>query len=81
MSQINRFVTLEISDNGPGIPTELKEKIFEPFFTTKSADEGTGLGLFAVTSIVAKYEWHLSLESKEGIGTSFFITFPVRSCE
>lgn len=73
------FVTLEISDNGPGIPEALREKIFEPFFTTKSADEGTGLGLFAVTSIVAKYEWHLSLVSNEGQGTSFFITIPVRS--
>ncbi|WP_348920371.1 sensor histidine kinase [Enterococcus rotai] len=81
LNQLDRFVTLEISDNGAGIPTELQEKIFEPFFTTKSADEGTGLGLFAVTSIVAKYEWHLSLVSKEGQGTSFFITFPVRSSE
>ncbi|OJG69341.1 hypothetical protein RV09_GL000740 [Enterococcus moraviensis] len=81
MSHVDRFVTLEISDNGPGIPDELKEKIFEPFFTTKSADEGTGLGLFAVTSIVSKYEWHLSLESEENIGTRFFITFPIRSCK
>lgn len=80
-NHIDQFVTLEISDNGPGIPADLKEKIFEPFFTTKSADEGTGLGLFAVTSIVAKYEWHLSLVSEEGKGTSFFITFPVRSCK
>ncbi|MEI5992911.1 sensor histidine kinase [Candidatus Enterococcus mansonii] len=78
MNQFERFVTLEISDNGPGIPDALKEKIFEPFFTTKSADEGTGLGLFAVASIVSKYEWYLSLDSKEGKGTRFFITFPVR---
>lgn len=81
INHIDSFVTLEISDNGPGIPIALQEKIFEPFFTTKSADEGTGLGLFAVNSIVAKYEWFLSLESIEGFGTSFFITFPVRSCE
>ncbi|WP_207696807.1 hypothetical protein DOK67_0003146 [Enterococcus sp. DIV0212c] len=79
MNLAEGFVTLEISDNGPGIPDELKEKIFEPFFTTKTADEGTGLGLFAVASIVAKYEWHLSLVSEKGQGTSFFITFPVRS--
>ncbi|MBO0421542.1 ATP-binding protein [Enterococcus plantarum] len=81
MNHVDTFVTLEISDNGSGIPATLREKIFEPFFTTKSADEGTGLGLFAVTSIVAKYEWHLSLESTEGAGTSFFITFPVCSCK
>ncbi|MGX7243653.1 ATP-binding protein [Enterococcus quebecensis] len=79
MNHIDAFVTLEISDNGSGIPTKLQEKIFEPFFTTKTADEGTGLGLFAVTSIVAKYGWHLVLDSEEGHGASFLITFPVRS--
>lgn len=75
--QLAHFVTLEISDNGPGIPVELKNRIFEPFFTTKSADEGTGLGLFAVTSIVAKYNWHLSFISEPESGTHFFITLPV----
>lgn len=77
LSKLNHFITLEISDNGPGIPKKLQEQIFEPFFTTKSADEGTGLGLFAVASIVAKYDWHLSLISEPGSGTSFFITLPV----
>lgn len=79
LQKLNHFVTLEISDNGPGIPEKLKEQIFEPFFTTKSADEGTGLGLFAVASIVAKYDWHLSLISEPHSGTSFFITLPVFS--
>ena len=73
------YVTLKISDNGPGIPEELSTKIFEPFFTTKSADEGTGLGLFAVASIVSKYEWHLSVESSPENGTTFFITIPIKA--
>ncbi|MTD42188.1 GHKL domain-containing protein [Erwinia sp. CPCC 100877] len=72
-----RFVTLKISDNGPGIPQEIRVKIFEPFFTTKSADEGTGLGLFAVASIVSKYEWHLAIDTSPN-GTTFLITMPVR---
>jgi two-component system cell cycle sensor histidine kinase/response regulator CckA len=71
-----RFVTLKISDNGPGIPQEILAKIFEPFFTTKAADEGTGLGLFAVASIVSKYEWHLAIDTSPD-GTTFLITLPV----
>lgn len=73
----SHFVTLEIADNGPGIPLKLQKKIFRPFFTTKKADEGTGLGLFAVASIVAKYEWLLTLDSSPETGSHFFITFPV----
>ncbi|MBO0472071.1 GHKL domain-containing protein [Enterococcus sp. DIV0242_7C1] len=72
------FVTLEITDNGPGIPSDIREKIFEPFFTTKSADEGTGLGLFAVASIIAKYEWYLDVQSETNQGTTFLIILPVR---
>jgi two-component system cell cycle sensor histidine kinase/response regulator CckA len=70
------FVTLKISDNGSGIPQEILPKIFEPFFTTKSADEGTGLGLFAVASIISKYEWHLAIDTSPN-GTTFLITLPV----
>ncbi|MFD2306261.1 sensor histidine kinase [Enterococcus termitis] len=75
------FVSLTISDNGPGIPTDIREKIFEPFFTTKSADEGTGLGLFAVASIISKYEWYLDLHSELANGTTFLIILPVRPPE
>jgi two-component system cell cycle sensor histidine kinase/response regulator CckA len=78
MKKHKTFVTLEISDNGPGIPPAIQEKIFEPFFTTKKADEGTGLGLFAVASISAKYEWLLTIESGQQIGAHFLITLPVQ---
>jgi Histidine kinase-, DNA gyrase B-, and HSP90-like ATPase len=43
---------VEIGDNGPGIPPEVKSHIFEPFFTTKGVGEGSGLGLDAVQRIV-----------------------------
>ena len=48
-------VVVEIGDNGPGIPPDVKPHIFEPFFTTKGVGEGTGLGLDTVQRIVKKH--------------------------
>lgn len=75
--RLENYVSLSISDNGPGIPIDLQKKIYEPFFTTKSADEGTGLGLFAVASIIAKYDWKLDLQSSAQDGTTFTIRIPL----
>jgi len=65
---------LYISDNGCGIPGELKEKIFDPFFSTK--DNGTGLGLSICASIVERHRGTIEVESKLGKGTKFSIKFP-----
>ena len=71
-------VEITVSDNGGGIPKNIKEKIFQPFFTTKPTGEGTGLGLSISYDIVTKgHGGHLNVESKEGMGTEFFITLPV----
>lgn len=70
-------VRVIISDNGPGIPEEVKKKIFEPFFTTKAVGEGTGLGLSIVYNIVKNHNGTIEVESEVGKGTSFIITLPV----
>jgi two-component system cell cycle sensor histidine kinase/response regulator CckA len=61
-------IWIEIADQGPGIPRELRDKVFEPFFTTKAG--GTGLGLAICRSIVRRYEGEIWIEEAEGGGTS-----------
>ena len=68
-------VSLCISDSGLGIPEELMGKIFEPYFTTK--DFGSGLGLTLVYKIVKEHLGDILVKSKEGEGTSFYLTFPI----
>ena len=66
---------IEVSDNGPGISPELKEKVFQPFFTTK--EEGTGLGLSIATRIVGEHRGTIDMTSAPGQGTTFVITLPI----
>ena len=73
-------VEIRVSDNGTGIPDAVRAKIFQPFFTTKPTGEGTGLGLSLSYDIVTKgHGGTLTVESKEGEGTEFIITLPVRT--
>ena len=65
---------ITISDNGPGIPDDIKEKIFQPFFTTKPTGQGTGLGLSMAYDIVKAHGGELSVESEDRTGTIFTIT-------
>lgn len=66
-------IEVSISDTGPGIPAELREKIFEPFFTTKQ--HGTGLGLAIVKRIVTAHRGSIAVNSILG-GTNFIVQFP-----
>jgi len=75
--QSNETVSVEIEDNGPGMPESVKQRIFEPFFTTKAVGKGTGLGLSIVYSIIENHKGTLEVITKEGEGTTFKITLPI----
>jgi len=71
-----RFVVLSISDNGIGIPEEVKKKLFDPFFTTK-ASKGSGLGLSVTYGIANRHGGRIDVESTQGKGTTFNIRLPM----
>ncbi len=71
------FVTIRVSDNGPGVPSHIKSKIFEPFFTTKPSGEGTGLGLSLSHEIVTQgHGGTMRVEDSPGGGATFVISIP-----
>ncbi len=74
-------VILQVSDDGPGVPTEVRNKIFDPFFTTKEVGKGTGLGLTVAYAIVHEHGGSIRVESPRSGGASFTVQFPVSSVE
>ena len=72
-------VRISVADTGTGIPEENLGKIFEPYFTTK--ETGSGLGLTMVFKIIREHQGEISVESRQGEGTVFFITLPVPQTE
>ena len=73
----NHQATIEISDNGPGIPTEIQEKIFDPFFSTKPVGKGTGLGMaLSYQIVVEKHHGQLQYDASQK-GATFIIHLPL----
>jgi signal transduction histidine kinase len=70
-------VIVDVSDDGPGVATNLSDRIFDPFFTTKP--QGSGLGLPIVRKIVDAHDGRIDLNSTPGQGTRFRVTLPVSS--
>jgi signal transduction histidine kinase len=69
-------VVVRVTDDGPGIPAELRSRIFDPFFTTKPVGKGTGLGLDIVRRLVDRNEGAIEVESVPG-RTEFRVALPM----
>lgn len=71
------YVRLSVKDNGIGIEEKDIDKIFDPYFTTKEIGKGSGMGLAVVVGIVKSYGGMITVDSKPGKGTTFYVYFPV----
>jgi len=69
--------TLQVTDDGAGIPAEAIDRILEPLFTTKAERGGTGLGLSVIAGFVKEMDGEISIESEEGTGTTITVVLPV----
>ena len=78
--QENDMACVEITDNGPGMDEETKQRIFDPFFTTKPVGTGTGLGLSVSYFIVREnHGGKVTVKSEPGKGTTFVIRLPFQT--
>jgi signal transduction histidine kinase len=73
---VGAMVLMRVTDDGPGIPAEVKSRIFDPFFTTKPVGMGTGLGLDIVRRLLDRNDGSIEVESEPG-RTEFRVALPV----
>jgi two-component system, NtrC family, sensor kinase len=69
-------IIVTITDNGKGIPEEIRSKIFDPFFTTKNVGQGTGLGLSIALGIINEHKGRIEVHSTPGEGTRVVVSLP-----
>lgn len=70
-------ISVEVTDDGPGIPREIVSRIFDPFFTTKPSGLGTGLGLSIVYGIVKQHDGEVTFENQPEGGARFTVELPI----
>jgi signal transduction histidine kinase len=75
-SRSSTGIEITITDDGPGIPANLREELFKPFFTTKASVGGTGLGLAQVAGMARQAQGSVTIEDAAGGGASFIIHLP-----
>lgn len=71
-------VAVDVSDDGPGMLSQVAERVFEPFFTTKDEGQGTGLGLSISQGIIKEHGGRITLATAPGAGATFTVEFPAR---
>ena len=71
------YLNIEVSDDGPGIPSKIRSQLFDPFFTTKP--NGTGLGLWVVYRLTQNLEGIIEVESEKDEGTTFHVSVPIKT--
>ena len=78
VTESNDGIRISVSDDGPGIPSEILQNIFQPFFTTKKrkGDQGMGLGLSVSRSLARSMGGDIIVETEVGKGTTFILTLP-----
>ena len=75
---LNQQVRIQVTDNGPGMSPAVQAKVFQPFFTTKPPGEGTGMGLSLAHDIIAQgHGGTITVESRQGEGATFTVSFPL----
>jgi len=74
-SEDKKYIEIEITDTGAGIPKEKISKLFDPFYTTK--DKGTGLGLAVTYGIIEQHKGKIDVKSKESQGSTFTVSLPI----
>ena len=79
LSNGDRYLRIEVADNGVGIDPEDIPRIFDPFYTTKDVGKGTGLGLSVTYGILQKHGGGIEVHSEKGRGTTFTIILPAES--
>ena len=76
--QAIQWISISVTDDGPGVPAEIHDRICQPFFSTKKKQSATGLGLTVATGFVQQMGGVLKFESEPG-KTTFQMLLPSRS--
>ncbi len=75
------YAALSVSDNGPGVPQDIRTRLFDPFFSTKEVGQGSGLGLSISQAIVTKRGGFITYDAAQGEGACFVVKLPIVDLE